>query len=169
MIPSPLKLSERVPDGLVAGLLAAILIRSFVKGLCRGAARVGGGWGFSSWRSRAWCSPAQEKDSVLTFSPVVVAAGFALPPGISSLLPFVLIPVIFYFLLMRPNQKKQQTWQEMLGNLKPGDRVTTTGGIRGTIISLRDDALYLRVQPDGVKLEVVKSAIASVTTYEVSK
>ena len=89
-----------------------------------------------------------------------------LPAGVSSLLPFILIPVVFYFLLMRPNQKKQQVWQTMLSNLKPGDRVTTTGGIRGTIIALRDDALHLRVQPDGVKLEVVKSAIASVTTEE---
>lgn len=92
-----------------------------------------------------------------------------LPPGITSLLPFVLIPVVFYFLLMRPNQKKQQVWATMLASLKPGDKVTTTGGIRGTIIALRDDALHIRVLPDGVKLEVVKSAIASVTTEDGDK
>ncbi len=96
-------------------------------------------------------------------------SGLTLPPGITSLLPFVLIPVVFYFLLMRPNQKKQQTWAAMLASLKPGDRVTTTGGIRGTIIALRDDALHIRVLPDGVKLEVVKSAIASVTTEDGEK
>ena len=90
----------------------------------------------------------------------------ALPPGLNSVLPLVLIPVVFYFLLMRPNQKKQQQWQQMLGTLKPGDRVTTTGGIRGTVLALRDDALHIRVAPDGVKLEVVRSAIASVTTDE---
>ena len=53
--------------------------------------------------------------------------------------------------------------------LKTGDRITTTGGIRGTIISLKDDSLILRIAPDGLKMEVVKSAIASVTTEEESK
>ncbi len=96
-------------------------------------------------------------------------AALAIPPGFSSILPLILIPVVFYFLLMRPNQKKQQQWQTMLGNLKPGDRITTTGGIRGTILALRDDTLHIRVAPDGVKLEVVRSAIASVTTDEDKK
>ena len=54
----------------------------------------------------------------------------------------------------------------MLGKLKSGDRVTTNGGIRGQIISLKDDSVVLRVQPDGLKLEFVKSSIASVTTEE---
>jgi preprotein translocase subunit YajC len=93
----------------------------------------------------------------------------ALPPGIVSFLPFVLIIVVFYFLLIRPNQNKQKQWQEMLNNLKPGDKVTTTGGMRGTIIALRDDAVQLRLPPDNIKIEVVKSAIASVTTPEEGK
>ena len=96
-------------------------------------------------------------------------AALALPPGIVSLLPFVLIIVVFYFLLIRPNQNKQKQWQEMLNNLKPGDRVTTTGGIRGIIVALREDAVQLRLPPDNIKLEVVKSAIASVTTPDESK
>jgi len=54
----------------------------------------------------------------------------------------------------------------MLSELKPGDRVTTTGGIRGTILTIKDDAIQLRVAPDNLKLEFVKSAIASVTTGE---
>ncbi len=54
----------------------------------------------------------------------------------------------------------------MLSELKTGDKITTTGGIRGTIISLKDDSLILRVAPDGIKIEVVKSAIAAVTTQE---
>ena len=101
--------------------------------------------------------------------PFPVALALALPPGVSSILPLVLIPVVFYFLLMRPNQKKQQQWQEMLSALKPGDRVTTTGGIRGTVMALRDDALHIRVAPDNIKLEVVRTAIASVTTEEEKK
>lgn len=79
-------------------------------------------------------------------------------------LPFVLIIGVFYLLLIRPNQKKQQTWQQMLNNLKPGDKVTTTGGIRGTILSIKDDAIQLRIPPDNIKIEVIKGAIASVTT-----
>jgi preprotein translocase subunit YajC len=93
----------------------------------------------------------------------------ALPPGLVSFLPFVVIIAVFYLLLIRPNQNKQKQWQQMLSNLKPGDKVTTTGGIRGTILSLKEDAIQLRVPPDNIKLEVVKSAIASVTTDEAAK
>ena len=89
-----------------------------------------------------------------------------IPPGLVTFLPFLLIILVFYVMLVRPNQKKQKQWQEMLSNLKPGDRITTTGGMRGTIISLKEDAVQLRVPPDGIKLEVIKSAIASVTTNQ---
>ena len=81
----------------------------------------------------------------------------------------LLLPVMFvllYVLMIVPNQRKQKKWQEMLGKLKAGDKVTTNGGIRGVIVSLKDDSLTLKVQPDGVKLEFVKNAIASVTTDE---
>jgi preprotein translocase subunit YajC len=54
----------------------------------------------------------------------------------------------------------------MLDQIKSGDRVTTNGGIRGTVLTVKDDAVILRVQPDGLKLEFVKSAIAAVTTDE---
>ncbi len=80
------------------------------------------------------------------------------------------LPVLFfaamYFLMIAPNQKKQKKWQEMLGQLKSGDKVTTNGGIRGTVLTVKDDAVVVRVQPDGLKLEFVKSAIAAVTTEE---
>jgi preprotein translocase subunit YajC len=69
-----------------------------------------------------------------------------------------------YFLMIAPQQKKQKKWQEMLGQLKNGDKVTTNGGIRGVIISVKDDVVQLRIPPDNIKLEFVKSAIASVTT-----
>ncbi|WP_446745302.1 preprotein translocase subunit YajC [Silvibacterium acidisoli] len=93
----------------------------------------------------------------------------ALPQGVVQFLPFVLIIGVFYLLMIRPNQKRQQQWQSMLNNLKPGDKVTTTGGIRGTILTIKDDAIQLRVAPDNIKLEVIKSAIASVTTDEAAK
>jgi preprotein translocase subunit YajC len=99
---------------------------------------------------------------------------FSLFQGAKSPLPmnlliFPLMIAVFYFLLIRPNQTKQKKWAEMLGQLKPGDRVTTTGGIRGTILNIKDDAIQLRIAPDNLKLEFVKSAIASVTTGEDTK
>jgi preprotein translocase subunit YajC len=52
----------------------------------------------------------------------------------------------------------------MLASIKTGDRITTAGGVRGVIVSIKDDGIVIRVAPDGVKLEVAKNAIASVTT-----
>jgi preprotein translocase subunit YajC len=85
--------------------------------------------------------------------------------GIQMLLPLLLIPVL-YLVMIRPQQKKQKQWQEMLSSIKTGDRVTTAGGIRGIILSIKDDAIVVRVAPDNIKLEVAKSAIASVTTQD---
>ena len=89
-------------------------------------------------------------------------------PGISMLLPVLMIGVV-YLMMIRPQQKKQKAWALMLAELKTGDRITTTGGIRGTIISIKDDTMVLRVAPDGIKIEVVKGSIASVTTQEEGK
>ena len=86
--------------------------------------------------------------------------------NLGSLALPILFFVALYFLMIAPNQKKQKKWQEMLSKLKSGDRVTTNGGLRGTVLTVKDDVVVLRVQPDGVKLEFVKSAIAAVTTDE---
>lgn len=83
------------------------------------------------------------------------------------LLPLLLIPLLYLFMI-RPQQKRQKQWQAMLASIKAGDRVTTAGGIRGTILSIKDDAIIIRVAPDNLKLEVAKNAIASVTTQETS-
>ena len=99
----------------------------------------------------------------MTFAPLLL---IPIPPGLVTFLPFVLIIAVFYLMLVRPNQKKQKQWQEMLASLKPGDRITTTGGMCGTIMSIKEDAVQLRVPPDNIKLEVIKSAIASVTTNQ---
>jgi len=81
------------------------------------------------------------------------------------LLPLLLIPVL-YIVMIRPQQKRQKQWQQMLSSIKAGDRVTTAGGIRGTIISIKDDVIIMKVAPDGIKMEVAKTAIASVTTQD---
>jgi preprotein translocase subunit YajC len=88
------------------------------------------------------------------------------PQGLMTFLPFVLIVVVFYLFLIRPGQQRQKKWQEMLGKLRPGDRVTTTGGIRGTVLSIKEDVVQVRVPPDNLRLEVLRSAIAAVTTSE---
>ncbi len=85
--------------------------------------------------------------------------------GLFTILPLLLIPVL-YIVMIRPQQKRQKQWQQMLGSIKPGDKITTAGGIRGTIISIKDDAIIMKVAPDGIKMEVAKNAIASVTTQE---
>ena len=93
-------------------------------------------------------------------------------PGGTSLLglaPLLFIFAIFYFLLIMPQQRKQKKWQLMLSELKNGDKIVTSGGLRGTIISLKDDALTLRVPPDNLKLEISRSAVVSVTTAEEGK
>lgn len=84
--------------------------------------------------------------------------------SLGMLLPLVFIFVIFYFLLILPQQRKQKKWQAMLDTLKTGDKVITSGGLRGAIIALRDDAVHLRVPPDNLRLEVARSSIVSVAT-----
>ena len=61
--------------------------------------------------------------------------------GLLGLAPLLFIFAIFYFLLIMPQQRKQKKWQAMLGELKNGDKVVTSGGLRGTIVSIKDEAL----------------------------
>ena len=84
------------------------------------------------------------------------------------LFTFVSIGLVFYFLVFRPQQKQQQRHRHMLANLKAGDRVVTRGGIRGTIVGLRekDEAIILRIPPEQVKLEVLRGAIETVERPE---
>src|ERR1039458_4385500 len=93
-------------------------------------------------------------------------------PGGTSLLglaPLLFIFAIFYFLLIMPQQRKQKKWQAMLSELKNGDRIVTSGGLRGSIINLKDNALVLRVPPDNLKLEISRGSVVSVTTAEEGK
>ncbi|MGH9466997.1 MAG: preprotein translocase subunit YajC [Terriglobales bacterium] len=83
-----------------------------------------------------------------------------------GLLLILAVFAIFYFLLIMPVQRRQKKVQKMHRELKTGDRVITSGGIRGTIISLKDDTLQLRCAPDQLKLEFVRSAVAQVLTEE---
>lgn len=82
---------------------------------------------------------------------------------------FLLLPLLFIFATFYFQQRKQKRWQAVISNLKTGDRVTTSGGIRGIVIALKDDAMHLRVPPDNLRLEVAKTAIVSINREEEEK
>ncbi|MBI4371164.1 MAG: preprotein translocase subunit YajC [Elusimicrobia bacterium] len=81
------------------------------------------------------------------------------PNPLINMLPIAAIFAIFYFLLIRPQQKQQKEHEAMLKNLKAGDKVLTTGGLYGTITGLRGDDLEVQFSQT-VKLTVARSAVA---------
>ena len=89
------------------------------------------------------------------------AAPTAQTNPLMSFLPLIFIVAIFYFLVFMPMQKQKKQQAQMLSNLQTGTDVLTTGGIVGTIVSLTDTTLILRVKPDNIKLQVMRSAVAS--------
>ncbi|TSA56569.1 preprotein translocase subunit YajC [bacterium] len=89
------------------------------------------------------------------------AQGAEAPHPLVSLMPLILMFVVFYFLLIRPQQKKQKDHQKMLTEIKKNDEVVTSGGIHGTIVNIKDKTYSLRVD-DNVKIEVSKSVISVV-------
>ena len=79
---------------------------------------------------------------------------------IMGLLPLILIFVVFYFLLILPQQRKQKQHRKLVSELQKGDRVTTSSGIRGTIANVKDDTITLLIA-DGVKIELEKGHIVN--------
>ena len=94
----------------------------------------------------------------------LLAAQFGGGSGVAMFLPIILIFGVFYFLLILPQQRRQKKWQQMLGDLKTGDKVVTSGGLKGTIFSIKEDSITLRVPPDNLKLDVTRGSIVTVTT-----
>ncbi len=84
----------------------------------------------------------------------------AAPNPLINLLPILLIFVIFYFLLIRPQKKQQDAHRKMIAGLKKNDEVITAGGIHGTIMNVKDHTVTLKVD-DNVKVEVQKNSISS--------
>lgn len=80
---------------------------------------------------------------------------------LTTLLPFIVMFVIFYFLLIRPQQKKQRDRNAMLRTVKKGDQVVTIGGVHGTVVDLSDDTVGLRVAHN-VIMTFERSAVGSV-------
>lgn len=91
-----------------------------------------------------------------------LSGGAAIVSMIGTFLPMILIFVVFYFFLIRPQKKKDKQVKDMLANLKKGDRVCTIGGIYGTIDSIKDDTITLLVGKDNVQLVFARWGIRSV-------
>lgn len=93
------------------------------------------------------------------------AAAMGEPSMASGLLPLLLIFVVFYILLIRPQQKKYKQHQAMVNGVVKGDKVVTSGGVLGVVtkVDAENDLLHVEVA-EGVKIKVVRSTIASVLT-----
>ena len=81
-------------------------------------------------------------------------------PGLVLFLPLILLFGYMFY----SQQRRQKKWQSTLGQLKTGDKVVTSGGLRGTIVALKDDSLHLRVPPDNLRIEITRASVVSVTT-----
>ena len=84
-------------------------------------------------------------------------------PGWTQFIIFIPIIAIFYFLIIRPQNKKQKETQKMLSALKKGDRIVTIGGVHGTIQSIKDQSIIVKVD-ENTKIEFSRSAVSSVET-----
>lgn len=81
--------------------------------------------------------------------------------SIVSFAPFILIFVLFYFLILRPQQKQSKLKQEMLASLKRGDKIVNSGGILGTVLSVEDDQLTVEIDK-GVSVKMLRNGISAV-------
>ena len=87
------------------------------------------------------------------------------PNGIISFLPLIFILGIFYLIVFLPARRKQKKLQEMIDNLKTGDKVVTSGGIYGTIVGFKDDRIQLKVA-ENVKIEFSRNAVTALQVSE---
>lgn len=83
------------------------------------------------------------------------------PSLLMQMFPFILMIVIFYFLLIRPQHKQMKERQKMLDSIKPGDKVLTAGGIIGIVSSIRDNEMELEISKN-IKVQMLKSAVTSI-------
>ncbi|HIE44075.1 MAG TPA: preprotein translocase subunit YajC [Candidatus Omnitrophica bacterium] len=100
----------------------------------------------------------------------MIDIAYAMAPGgggeagvgnpLTAFLPFILIFIVFYFLLIQPQRRKEQQHRQMLESLKKGDKIVTTGGIYGTVLSIKENKVKIEIA-EGVEIDVLKSAIAN--------
>ena len=85
-------------------------------------------------------------------------------PNLLSLMPMILMIALLYFLMIRPQQKKQKEEQKMRNSLRVGDELTTIGGVKGRVVSIKDDTIVLETGNDRTKIQFEKWAIQTVHT-----
>ena len=84
----------------------------------------------------------------------------------STLIMMVLMIAIFYFMLIRPENKRKKEAEEMRSAVKTGDRITTIGGIMGTVVHVKEDRVVMEIGADQVRIEIAKWAISSNDTAD---
>lgn len=82
---------------------------------------------------------------------------------ISVLIPFILVFLIFYLLIIMPSRKKQKKHQQRVEQLKPGDKIITSGGIYGTVMGVQKDRIELKIASN-IKVDITKNAVAAILT-----
>jgi preprotein translocase subunit YajC len=83
------------------------------------------------------------------------------PPAWTSIAPLVLLVVVFYFALIRPQQKRQKQHAELLKNIRPGDKIVTSGGVVATVVTVKEKTVTIRSADS--KFEITKSSVAEIT------
>jgi len=100
--------------------------------------------------------------ALLALSTPAFAEGAAPSNGFTQLIPLILIMLIFYFLLIRPQQKRAKEHRSMVESLKKGDKVMTNGGIFGTVMDVKEDSLKVEIA-DGVRIKIQRDAVAALS------
>lgn len=90
--------------------------------------------------------------------------GSTLGSMLTLIIPIALMILIFYFLIMRPEKKRNKEMQDMLNNIQVADEVITTGGIIGRVISVKEDTVLIETGSDRTKIRIMKSSIAKNNT-----
>ena len=115
-------------------------------------------------------------DRIFDFLPVMLGApggSGGAPAGgsgqlVTTFATFGLVILIFYFLIIRPQSKRKKDTEKMLQALKKGDRVVTIGGIRGTVVSVKEESVVVKVD-ENTKLELNRSAVSSIVSRDEGK
>jgi preprotein translocase subunit YajC len=95
--------------------------------------------------------------------------GGAEPNPLVQLIPFVLIIAVFYFFMIRPQQKKQKEREKVLDALKKGDRIVTIGGLHGTVVEINAEKKTVLIDAGGVKLRFDRTAVSTVEKSEAAE
>ena len=91
------------------------------------------------------------------------------PMGLQFIVTMLLLFMVVYFLIMRPQQKQQKARQAMLKNVKKGDRIVTSGGLYGTVVSTKGDDLLIVKLAENVRVPMARPAVASILSPETAK